>query len=317
MPKLLPNWDCDDVESLRVFSRISLIAADLDGTFLESKNDEPSSTLQHLRRSLSNKKHNVRLTIATGRALAGAQLILQKLQLPRDTPLILYNGSVIIRHKSLDALSVRTMESNVLGKVLSIAKPFPVRTYAYIFGQQNESEFRIIGDLERVRGWSECGRPKFEFNGIQIDWQPTDAIPDKATPSAIVIEAASDPQILTMIEKLLSTIRQITITRSSLSFIEIRPAGSNKGIALAAAARALGLERENLLALGDSDNDVEMLSWAGIGVTVAGASKAALAASDYVCRHGVAQGAIEALRLVRAARRYFFQPKKEALEQRQ
>ena len=84
------------------------------------------------------------------------------------------------------------------------------------------------------------------------------------------------------IEQLLLEINGISFTRSGLSFIEIRPAGSNKGAALASAAEVLGLQRENLLALGDNDNDMEMLLWAGVGVAIAGASNAALEASRFV-----------------------------------
>jgi Cof subfamily protein (haloacid dehalogenase superfamily) len=314
MTEPLPNWETHDVESLREFSRICLIAADLDGTFLESKGHQLSETLVNLRRYLSHKRYDVALTIATGRALAGVRPILLKLQLPPRIPLILYNGSVIIRNKSMDAILRRTIKSSVLQRVLSVSEQFPARTYAYVFEQQNGDNFRMIEDIEHVLGWSRHGRPRFEFNGLQVDWQ-TSYIPSvDANPSAIIIEATSDARILASIEELLSDIKGINTTRSSISFIEIRPVGSNKGTALAVAAEDLGLNRENLLALGDNDNDVEMLSWAGIGVSIAGASRAAIDASDYVCRHGVMQGAVEVLRLVKHARRYFFQPEQKMVK---
>jgi Cof subfamily protein (haloacid dehalogenase superfamily) len=316
MTEPLPNWETHDVESLREFSRIRLIAADLDGTLLESKDHQLSETLVNLRRYLSHKRYDVALTIATGRALAGVRSILLKLQLSPRIPLILYNGSVIIRNKSLDIIQRRTIESRVLQSVLCVSDQFSTRTYAYVFGQQNGDNFRLIEDIEHVLGWSRHGRPRVEFNGLQVDWQPGRIARADVNPSAIVIEAASDPHDLTLVEKMLSDIKGITTTRSGLSFIEVRPVGSNKGAALAVAGQDLGLNRENLLALGDNDNDVEMLSWAGIGVSIAGASRAAIDASDYVCRHGVVQGAVEVLRIVKNARRYFFQPEQELVEDR-
>ncbi|MGD0581221.1 MAG: HAD-IIB family hydrolase, partial [Bryobacteraceae bacterium] len=96
----------------------------------------------------------------------------------------------------------------------------------------------------------------------------------------------------------------VSCTASGTRYIEVRPVGSDKGAALARAAELLGILREQVLAIGDSDNDVEMLRWAGVGVSVAGASAMALAGSRFVCRHAVVAGVIEVLRLIRQARRY-------------
>ena len=244
--------------------------------------------------------------------MAGVQGILRMLQVARDIPLILYNGSVVVRHKSLDVLLHRYIPSGALQRVLSVTKRLPVRTYAYVFAQQSENDFRMIGDAERVLGWSRDGWPQFEFNGASVEWQTSYVVKDEVDSSAILIEAVSDPEALAPIPQLLSDMKGITATRSGARFVEIRPGGSNKGVALALAANTIGLKRESILAVGDSDNDVEMLSWAGIGVAIAGASKAALDASDYSCRHGVAEGAVEVLRLVKHARRYFFQPSQES-----
>ena len=56
----------------------------------------------------------------------------------------------------------------------------------------------------------------------------------------------------------------------------------------------LGLEREELAAFGDGDNDTGLLKYAGIGFAVANASAACLAAADEIVasndENGVAQG---------------------------
>lgn len=57
--------------------------------------------------------------------------------------------------------------------------------------------------------------------------------------------------------------------------VEIMLEGVSKGNALIELARILGVERENVMALGDNYNDVPMLRWAGIGVAVSNAVDAA------------------------------------------
>lgn len=51
--------------------------------------------------------------------------------------------------------------------------------------------------------------------------------------------------------------------------LELMPAGVNKGMAVAALAQRLGIGPESVMALGDYDNDVSMLSYAGVSVAMA------------------------------------------------
>ncbi len=64
------------------------------------------------------------------------------------------------------------------------------------------------------------------------------------------------------------------------------------------AAELLGIDRSDLAAFGDSDNDVEMLNGCGYGVAVANASEAAKRAADYVSKRPHADGVIEGLGLI-------------------
>lgn len=63
--------------------------------------------------------------------------------------------------------------------------------------------------------------------------------------------------------------------------IEISRADATKGSALADLCRTLGLEAGEVMALGDSDNDVSMLAWAGLSVAMGNSEPAALAAARY------------------------------------
>ncbi|GAF84205.1 unnamed protein product, partial [marine sediment metagenome] len=73
--------------------------------------------------------------------------------------------------------------------------------------------------------------------------------------------------------------------------------------ALEYVAKVLNLTQNQVLAIGDNDNDAEMLSWAGIGVAVNSASDLAESSCDYRANRGVIEGAIEVLDLVHEARR--------------
>lgn len=57
--------------------------------------------------------------------------------------------------------------------------------------------------------------------------------------------------------------------RTHPHFFETLPAGANKGDALRRLCRRLGIERHHVVAFGDSENDVDLLRWAGLGVAMA------------------------------------------------
>ena len=70
--------------------------------------------------------------------------------------------------------------------------------------------------------------------------------------------------------------------RSERSLFEILPKGVNKGLAIKNLSEYLKVDIKNTVGIGDYDNDVAMLKTAGLGVAVANASPAALAAADVV-----------------------------------
>jgi len=57
---------------------------------------------------------------------------------------------------------------------------------------------------------------------------------------------------------------------------------ASKGLGLAYLARHLGIPREAVMAIGDYDNDVDMVAWAGLGVAVGNASPRLLAVADEI-----------------------------------
>src|SRR5574341_1323856 len=78
------------------------------------------------------------------------------------------------------------------------------------------------------------------------------------------------------------TLAKITVVPSHPILVEGLPRGMNKSVGLAWLADGYGIGREEVLAVGDNDNDAEMLGWAGVGVAMGNASRAALAAADWV-----------------------------------
>jgi len=266
--------------------------------------------------SLGHHRYQVNLTIATGRALSGVRPLLQTLALNKEMPIILYNGSVIVRNESFAVISRRTITPESLIAVLHAASKYSVRTLAYVYNDPVFNHYWSVGQSgshEYVLGWGSIEPVEYEFNEIPVQWQDKYTEAETVAPCAILIDTSRDPEAETILSAELMRIKNISVIENKQHYIEIRPQGSNKGAALECLVSFLGLAREEVLAFGDDDNDAEMLSWAGIGVAVSGASAIAQAHSSYVCRHDIEAGAVEVLRLVRNARRYYYFPNHKAV----
>lgn len=99
-------------------------------------------------------------------------------------------------------------------------------------------------------------------------------------------------------ERALFAGRLDTVLQSAADWYEAVLPGCNKGRGLLRACERLGVLPENSIAIGDSENDLDMFACAGIAVAMQNASAAALAAADYVtgaCGEGGVAQAVRAL----------------------
>ena len=88
----------------------------------------------------------------------------------------------------------------------------------------------------------------------------------------------------------------VDVTSSWKDNFEIMPAGINKGTALAGLAARLGVPREGVMAIGDQENDREMLLWAGYGVAMGNATPEIKEISRFVTSDNTQGGVAEAVR---------------------
>lgn len=300
-----PDWRSDP-KSLKPFADVRLIAVDLDGTFVLG-DGAVADQVQSLQRGLwaTRQGHpGVRLTYATGRSLTWVQSLEARLQtrIPSGTPLVLYNGSVVAEAATGVVIHRREIALDALESILKVVL---ARKGASVFAYSGPHEILTGPAMEVVAAWSSGSeRPEHDVNGVEIEWDPSD--PRRFSPVAILVTV--EDSALEQLKEELAAIGGLSITTGGPTYLEVRPPGSNKATGLCAATRKLGVDRRDVLALGDSDNDVEMLEWAGIAVVVSGATDRARASSDYVTRFGPSRGVLEVLRAIKFARRYFQAP---------
>jgi hydroxymethylpyrimidine pyrophosphatase-like HAD family hydrolase len=100
-------------------------------------------------------------------------------------------------------------------------------------------------------------------------------------------------QRLAEMQKRLAGIATVLISKPC--FMEILPPGADKGHALAWVAERYGIARERVMAVGDSGNDIGMLSWAGIACCPADARADVRAITPHIAEKPHEEGAVAEL----------------------
>ena len=100
-------------------------------------------------------------------------------------------------------------------------------------------------------------------------------------PKWLVVGEANE---LSELEKELQTLfhNELSIYRSEPYFLEILPSGIEKANGIKFIADKLNIQAKEVLACGDSYNDINMLRYAGLGIAMANANKDVKAAADYI-----------------------------------
>lgn len=281
---------------------IRLVAVDLDGTLLRSDGTISLFTRRVIREAT---QAGLSVVIATGRSRDMAERIAAWLGL--TTPLICCNGARVFSGRPPRSTErelwgfVPMGEEEVLG-VTSILRDMDVYFHVHI-EDTLALEVRNLRRLPRnhfsIRRflWARFGgysmvRPKVLQDGTIEKY--SSLIPKICADGPEDVIAEVESRVLKRFPGRLQCVR------TDRTFLEIMSVKVNKGEALATVASRMDLSMGQVAAIGDGDNDIEMVNKAGIGVAVAnGSPKLCLEASDIVLSNdddGPARFILEILR---------------------
>jgi len=94
--------------------------------------------------------------------------------------------------------------------------------------------------------------------------------------------STEDHKKLAAVNEQLKTYEGLELTNSLPTNIEVNPHGVNKASALVRVCKELGITMEEVMAVGDSMNDIKMIEQAGIGVAMGNAQEKVKVAADFI-----------------------------------
>ncbi|TCP53367.1 hypothetical protein EV586_106101 [Tumebacillus sp. BK434] len=243
---------------------IRLIAIDLDDTLIARSGQVPEANWTALRRA---QDAGVRVVIATARGFAGAKRFYDPLGL--DTPMIVSSGSNVVDGRTGTVLRRRLLPLEFARAVAEFADEHDIALRVYV-GSEVWNNF----DYDPVNGTDRT----VERTVARLHEQLVEA------PYQIFVKGNREAQLI---------LREFGeagdgyccrhhVYGDGISELNILHPQATKQDALAELCAALEVPREQVMALGDSRNDLGMIRWAGLGVAMSWAPSDVQEAADWV-----------------------------------
>lgn len=258
-----------------------LFVLDLDGTVLYDF-DSISQTLCRYIKELNQTGHKV--VIATGRPYRSSKFIYEAFGL--DTPIINYNGSLI--HHPLDP-NFKTISYTIKKEVIfdimehhqsDIRNAFSeLSDDIYLFKEEKAIEPLLhTNNATKITVGRFSKTIKSDLNGmIIIGYQGT------GEKLKHYIDQKYRGQVLARIWNL---------SGEYDSILEVFTPEVNKGKAVEIVSQYLGFNQEQIIAIGDGHNDIEMIQYAGLGVAMKDSHPELLDVADMVLPYSAREDAV-------------------------
>jgi Cof subfamily protein (haloacid dehalogenase superfamily) len=246
-----------------------LAAFDLDGTVLRRDLEITGATVDALREL---RERGMRLVVATGRRFEGAYEHAVRLGFGDEDPVICYGGSMV-RRMNGETLLHRTLSKDLSVEVLEWAAERGLHARVFTDGKivvspETPAALRHLSDRE---------------SDVEVVESPADWLRNGGEePTKLVIVDRPDdvPGWLDEAQRAFSG--RLFVTRSLPHYVEVGGLEGTKASALQFLCELWGIVPVRTLAFGDADNDIDMLSFAGLGVVVGGMNEEVRAAADAV-----------------------------------
>ncbi len=237
-----------------------VVALDVDGTIVDHEGVLPNELRRTIRRVAMA---GIPVILTTGRAWRATQPVFEELDLPAG-PAVCSNGAVTVQFPPFELLRAHTFDPTPV--IEGVLREHPRAAMAA----------EVVGVGYRVTKHF----PEGELGG-KIDVVSPDELAAEGVTRIVVRDPdASDTDFLDLAERI--GLHSVSYSVGWSAWLDIAPAGVNKATGLGAVVGALGFTADDVLAIGDGRNDIEMLSWAGRGVAMGGSCREVQDAADHV-----------------------------------
>jgi len=242
-----------------------LIAIDIDDTLLTDDLIVTDGTRAAL---AAAAEQGVFVTLATGRMFPSAKKIAAQIEL--NVPIITYQGSLIKTLFDEQVLYERSVPTDAARKLYQFCQEHKLHLQLYV-----DDILYVEEDNDKARGYSALSKIPFVV-------EPNfDELLNRPSTKMLIID---EPDYLDKVAEQLKGLigDTVHITKSKPHYLEFTHKEGTKGHAISFMADHIGCSLDEVIAIGDSWNDHEMIEVAGLGVAMGNALPKLKEIADYV-----------------------------------
>ncbi|WP_024615987.1 Cof-type HAD-IIB family hydrolase [Clostridium sp. Ade.TY] len=270
---------------------IKLICIDMDGTLLDNNHNVSNENKEAL---MEAKEKGVIIAITTGRLFTSAKYYSDLIGI--DAPIISSNGAYIREKNSSDVIYENALSLDESLEIYNISKKYSSNGYfnthdtaisstdfredhAYKVTNKNIPEedrikFIVSNDLKDIL--RELEGDVLKFIAIDTDGSNNDEL----------IKAKNE----------FLNLNKYEVVSSGLHNFEVMKKGTSKGNAVKHLAKILNINRDEIMCIGDSENDLSMIKYAGTGVCMGNGLDLLKKEAQYITDTNINSGVAKAIR---------------------
>lgn len=265
---------------------IKLLALDMDGTLLSSDKKLAQAQIDAVQAAMAT---GVKLVLCTGRNMSGVRPYFDQLGLSQeaDEYVIINNGCATHRTSDWALVDGQRLTSDDIRQLRALAETAAVQLVLI-----DEDHFWVV---------DEEASPLVTYDASLVFTQPQTISLDEVTNGQYKIFQAmlmGEPEVLDQfVAQHDAQLSQVMSTVRSQSYIyEAMPQGVTKATGLARLVERLGLTAAEVMAVGDADNDLEMLAYAGLAIGMRNSTPAVKAVVDELTETNDKDGVAQAIK---------------------
>lgn len=256
---------------------VKIIALDYDGTLLSDKKTILPETLSALKKAHDN---GIILLPATGRMLWG----IYQTCIPEFDYAIACNGAAVYNLKTKECIIEHTLEKEKALYILDKIEKFDISIDVFIDGNayKDKSDADMIEKLHLSPEMTEfMKKSRIYVNDLRKFINEENHKIQKFTLNFTPDENGVG-MYRTDVFDILKGIPDITVVCGGMNNLEITEKGVSKGKALLEFGELMDIKKDEIMAFGDSENDLEMIKNAGMGIAMKNSIPEVLEAANFI-----------------------------------
>jgi len=265
--------------------KYKMLVTDMDYTLLNKEKKVSDRNREALKKAIEKGVHMV---VATGRIYTSARIYARLLGL--DTPIIASNGAII--KDASKTIFKDILSQDTVREMLRLCHKYGV--YCHFFTENTIYSEKLINVSLRYTEWNKYMGEEDQVKIRIVDDGEEIIEAAKSEVLKAVVFDDDDEKIQKLRDGIMET-GIVSVSQSMKHNLEVMNKGVTKGNAVRILAQMYGINREEVIAIGDNENDISMIEYAGLGIAMGNAEECLKRAADHVTGDYQEDGVAEAI----------------------